>query len=223
MDEPRTHYQISLTARQAVGLFVGLLLALGVAFFFGLMTGMSGRPRPEGEKPPAPADAESPAAAVSEWQPEARTTATPSAASRTELAGAPSGLEPTAPSTLQSFEDSAAEPFPAPVTANAPTPAARARTADTGSPAPAGKPRRPSGKIWVQVASLTSRAEASALSDRLSKHGFHSLVLTTSGPKGKIHRVRVGPYRSEDEAGKAAARLAKDEKIKQPWVVPEGK
>ena len=35
--EPRTHYQISLTARQAVGIFVGLLLALGLAFFFGLM------------------------------------------------------------------------------------------------------------------------------------------------------------------------------------------
>src|SRR5271154_4045122 len=43
VSEPRTHYQISLTARQAVGLFAGLLLALGLAFFFGLMTGYSGR------------------------------------------------------------------------------------------------------------------------------------------------------------------------------------
>ncbi|MFY9552868.1 MAG: MFS transporter, partial [Thermoanaerobaculia bacterium] len=43
MDAPRTHYQISLTARQAVGLFAGLLVALGVAFFFGLMAGLSGR------------------------------------------------------------------------------------------------------------------------------------------------------------------------------------
>ena len=31
MGEPTTHYQISLTARQAVGAFAGLLVALGLA------------------------------------------------------------------------------------------------------------------------------------------------------------------------------------------------
>src|SRR5262252_3955512 len=43
VSESRTHYQISLTAGQAVGLFVGLLAALGLAFFFGLMAGSAGR------------------------------------------------------------------------------------------------------------------------------------------------------------------------------------
>ena len=41
--------------------------------------------------------------------------------------------------------------------------------------------------------------------------------------KGKIYRVRVGPYKSEAEAGQAAVRLGKQEKIKSPWVVPDGK
>ncbi|HXM77100.1 MAG TPA: hypothetical protein VN971_10005, partial [Thermoanaerobaculia bacterium] len=43
MDEPRTHYQLSFTARQALLLFVGLLGALAVAYVFGLMTGLAGR------------------------------------------------------------------------------------------------------------------------------------------------------------------------------------
>ncbi|MDQ2970328.1 MAG: hypothetical protein M3R34_04230, partial [Acidobacteriota bacterium] len=43
MDEPRTHYQLSFTARQALLLFVGLLGALAVAYAFGLMTGLAGR------------------------------------------------------------------------------------------------------------------------------------------------------------------------------------
>ena len=43
MNEPRTHYQLTLTSRQAVGLFAGLHVALGVAFALGLMTGLSQR------------------------------------------------------------------------------------------------------------------------------------------------------------------------------------
>jgi SPOR domain len=35
--------------------------------------------------------------------------------------------------------------------------------------------------------------------------------------------VRVGPYRTDDEAARAVARLSKQEKIREPWVVPEGK
>ena len=63
MDEPRTHYQISLTARQAVGLFVGLLLSLGLAFFFGLMTGLSGREKASAGPVRTPAQAVPAAAA----------------------------------------------------------------------------------------------------------------------------------------------------------------
>jgi cell division protein FtsN len=49
------------------------------------------------------------------------------------------------------------------------------------------------------------------------------VVLAGSGPKGKVYRVRVGPYSSEDEAARAMAKLTKQEKIREPWIVPEGK
>ena len=43
MPDPQTHYQLSFTTRQAVALFVGLLVVLGLAYFLGLMTGVAGR------------------------------------------------------------------------------------------------------------------------------------------------------------------------------------
>lgn len=205
MDEPRTHYQISLTARQAVGLFAGLLLALCVAFLLGLMAGMSGRDAAvEVGEPPA----------VSEAIPLAETGVplpTSSGPSRTVLVrriATPVPAEPTTPATLQTFEDGTADEG----AAKAPAAAPKVR-----GPAPA------SGRIWVQAASLQSRDEAHALTARLSKHGFHAVILAASGPKGRLYRVRVGPYRTDDEAARAVSRLAKQEKIREPWIVPEGK
>ncbi len=103
---------------------------------------------------------------------------------------------------------------------------AAAPSAAAKAPAAAPKVRGPapaSGRIWVQAASLQSHDEANALSARLSRHGYHVAILTASGAKGKVYRVRVGPYRTDDEAARAVARLAKQEKIREPWVVPEGK
>jgi cell division protein FtsN len=206
--EPQTHYQISVTARQAVGLFVGLLLALGLAFFFGLMTGLAGR-RHETERRPASelADA-SPAA-----EPAAGVEGRGEAAER-ETPVAAASAEPTAPPTLQTFEDGGAEaPLPPiPVTAK---PVAAA-------PAPksaAAKPPAAAGRVWVQVASVSNRPEADALSARLAKRGYHTAV---AAEKGRL-RVRVGPYRTTEDARAAAEALRRNEKIKNPWVVFEGK
>ena len=235
MDEPRTHYQISLTARQAVGLFAGLLLGLGVAFFLGLMAGSSGRTASAaGNSAPERAAvrfaAEQPTA-VSDAIPLVETGVPTSAGSRTELAAAsvtPIPSEPTTPATLQTFEDgSSEETAPSgggaravPTRVAVPSAAAKAPVAaapKVRGPAPA------SGRIWVQAASLQSHDEAMALTSRLSRHGYHAVILTASGAKGKVYRVRVGPYRTDDEAARAVARLAKQEKIREPWVVPEGK
>jgi len=230
VEEPRTHYQISLTARQAVGLFAGLLLALGVAFFLGLMAGASGR----GATPPAEAAPERVAAlaptekptAVADPVPLVETGVPTAGGSRTELAAGnvtPIPAEPTSPATLQTFEDAATDEAgtsaqAVPTRAAAATPSAKAPPAPkVRGPAPA------SGRIWVQAASLQSHDEANALTSRLARHGYHAVMLTAPGPKGKVYRVRVGPYRTEDEAARAVALLARQEKIREPWVVPEGK
>jgi DedD protein len=216
--EPRTHYQISVTARQAVALFFVLLVALGVAYFFGLMTGLSGRPSAAASAEALPP---TPRPTPLESLPPIETavpTAVASGPSRTELAplearGAP---EPTIPARLKSFDDAAEEE------------AAAVPTPRPGAPAPADRRPAPAtasrgARYWVQVASLSSGAEASALSGRLGRHGFHSVVVPGSGPRGKVFRVRAGPYRSEEEAKRAEVRLQRQEKIRQSWVVPEGK
>jgi cell division protein FtsN len=215
VDEPRSHYQISLTARQAVGLFVGLLLSLGLAFFFGLMAGLSGRRDAHAGPGPATTPAESQEAAVSEPMPAVETAVPMGAASRPTrrdvVAGAGiAGAEPTAPPTLQTFEDSTAEEAAA-----APPPAATVR------PAVAAKAAASTGRIWVQVASLSSRSEADAIGARLTKRGYHTQVIA-DGSKGRM-RVRVGPYRTTEDARRAAEKLRKQEKIQNPWVVSEGK
>lgn len=241
MSESRTHYQISLTAGQAVGLFVGLLAALGLAFFFGLMAGSAGRS--EGRAAAAPEKDETSAAArpapnaAADAPPPVETGVPSSASSNGPRASATAvaSAEPTPPATIRTFEDSADEeaaesPRPGSRTSIAGAPAPGASAAAPASPAPKAAPAgasahaAPAGDgIWIQAASLSSHDEANALGARLSRHGYHAVVLTGAGPKGKVYRVRVGPYRTEGEASHAVARLSRQEKIREPWVVPEGK
>ena len=214
MDEPRTHYQISLTARQAVGLFVGLLLSLGLAFFFGLMTGLSGREKASTGSVRTPAQAVA-AAAAPEAMPPVETAVPIGSAARAPrreeaAGGSVAGAEPTPPPTLQAFEDGTAEEA-----ATLPPP----HPATTVRPAAPAKAPAPAGRIWVQVASLSSRTEAEAVSTRLSRRGYHTQVVSD---KGRL-RVRVGPYRTTEDARRVAERLRRQEKIQSPWVVSEGK
>lgn len=239
MSEPRTHYQISLTARQAVGVFVALLVALGLAYFFGLMTGLSGR---EGSaEAPARAALAEPAAAAPSAEPAVPPveTGVPLVAGGTRAGAAPvtapPPAEPTQPTTLSTFEDStegesaaaASAPGSRTTVVGAPGPApAKAAAGKTDAAPAAGSSAghgSAAGKVWVQAASLSSPEEAHALGSRLSRHGFHAVVQPGSGPKGKVYRVRVGPYRSEEEASKAVAKLTRQEKIREPWIVPEGR
>lgn len=212
-----------MTARQAVGLFVGLLAALGVAYFFGLKTGLAGRGGPVGPEASPPAADLSASEQLAPIE-----TAFPIAAvspgSRTELAGrtpasTPPPAEGAVPSTLEPFDDGSSDEI---------SPLAQASPGKAPPPAPERArpaPDRASGKFWVQVASLASREEAGALSSRLSRRGFPSQLLTAADPRGKgrLYRVRVGPYASEAEAGRVADRLVRQEKLKGPWVVPDGK
>ncbi len=224
MDEPRTHYQISLTARQAVGLFVGMLAALGVAYFFGVRTGLSGR---DSAAPETTAALAEPTPSDPLALPPIETavpTARASLGSRTELAGealatTPPPAEAPAPATLQPFDDGSSSDESSPL--NEASPGKAPMPADYPRATPAAAP----GKYWVQVASLTSRDEAGSLSNRLTRRGFPSQLLTAPGPqgKGRVFRVRVGPYKSEAEATRIADRLVRQEKLKGPWVVPDGK
>lgn len=226
MDEPRTHYQLSFTARQALLLFVGLLGALAVAYVFGLMTGLAGRdgtgapgasqtasggalsPTPEALEVPRAVRGVSPLRGA----PRAPTAGRIAAVVSTPLPASP--VVPTPTPGLHLFED-------APETGATAAPAGNAARKPAGKERPA--PRvAASAAFWVQALSAGSEKEARGRLDRLTAHGFPGTVSSASGPSGRIYRVRIGPYGSREEAEKVAARLKLKEKL-QPWVVPPGK
>src|SRR5437868_10858081 len=156
MSEPRTHYQISLTSRQAVGLFFLLLLSLGVAFFFGLMTGLSGRSPGSPDRTDRVASTrEGPAEALPPIE-TAVPTAVSSRTSRNVIGAAAAPAEATPPASLRPFEDGIEEETAA--SATPPTSAEGAGSRGGAAPATAGA----GGAFWVQVEALTSRRQANA-------------------------------------------------------------
>lgn len=202
MDGPRTHYQLSFTSRQALWLFVSLLASLGVAFFFGVMAGLAGRP----EYPEAPARAAAgEGSGVSDPEPAAESAPLEAdrRPSRTRIAGEPASpstpADPAPPERLETFDDR----VPAPGTAAVPA----------LSGAPPGSER-----FWVQVLSSSSEKEAASRQTSLAASGFPTSIVPGIGPRGAVFRVRLGPYSSREEASRAAERVRAIVKV-EPWIV----
>ena len=213
MPVPRTHYQVSFTARQGVLFFVFFLAALAGAYFLGVATGVSGRPgkgsdvaaaatpapsEPSPEAAPSPPKpTEAPAKAASTPAPESRT-APPAIAAR----------EPATNQGIQFFED---ETTPG-ATPGVTTEAKKAAI----TPVP------PSSGFWIQVLSSTSETEAKKRRMALASKGYRAAVSPVHGAHGPtLYRVRVGPYPSREEAAKASGTLERKEKVRT-WIVPPG-
>jgi DedD protein len=203
--EPRTHYQVSFTSRQAVLLFVAVLAALTGAYFLGLVTGLAGR-QPAGGAGVAAVSAPTavPTAPVAAEKVSPPVTAPPAAQESPPPAMA--AREPGKAEGLQFFEDRPAEP-----TAASPAPSRRALA-----------PAKAAGGFWVQTLSTKSEREAKSRRAVLSGHGYRVIVESSRGAGGPIlYRVRVGPFSSREEASKAAQALERKEKAKT-WIVPPG-
>lgn len=200
--EPRTHYQVSFTPRQALTLFLGLLLALGLAYFFGLRTGLAGgEPEPTaGEEVAAAADA-SPGEASDAPAGGGAELVFPAPVTGVAPHATPAPTAP--PAVLQPFEDREGGAAPPPVVVVA-------------TPVPPS-----SGGFRVQVVSVSSRADADAEARRLTRLGFPARVEPGGGGAGAVYRVRVGPFGTRAEASDAASRLAAQGK-RDTWIVPPG-
>ncbi len=114
-------------------------------------------------------------------------------------------------------DEKAAEPAPGrsdppPVEAS-PKPAKAAQPASVPTP-----PARPpasaqsdvasaTDRFAVQVAALSTSAAAGDLVARLKKDGFTAHVETVTTGGSTLHRVRVGPFASRDEAQRAAEKM----------------
>ena len=87
-------------------------------------------------------------------------------------------------------------------------------TSERGAPSPSPRevaetPAAAAGSRWaVQVGSFSSRANADQLSEWCREQGYGVQVVTGQDGGRTLHRVRVGPYASRDDAGTAVAELA---------------
>jgi rare lipoprotein A len=207
MSQLPTHYQVSFTARQALSLFIGLLAVLGVSYFLGLMTGLSGREAPDGSGSPKVAsnavEIPSPTPSTEGASPETEGLAFPIPVTAARSAG---GSAPLPPRTVQVFEDGeSGAPETAPVRTRVATPR-----------------REPaSGGFRVQVLSVSSKTDADAEAARLSRQGLPARVEPGTGPRGAVYRVRVGPYATREEAAEASRRLSSQGR-RDTWIVRPG-
>ncbi len=109
-------------------------------------------------------------------------------------------VQPGAPSSTPSSP--AATPVPAPP-AVAGKPAPKVGT----EPAPSAEPR---GRLWLQVGAYVNKQDAENQRARFAVLGYEAQIQSADVPdKGTVHRVRVGPYRDPEEAGKVRGDLAR--------------
>jgi DedD protein len=85
-------------------------------------------------------------------------------------------------------------------------------------PASAATPVPDTGGYTVQVAAVQRKAEADTIVARLVKKGFPAFIFAPpAGDRRGGFRVRVGSYKSRQEAENMAGRLQKEEQFK-PWI-----
>ena len=97
-------------------------------------------------------------------------------------------------------------PPPPPVQQSAPAAAPVLPPAATPVPPPAAAAPAPE-KFAVQVAALSSASAAKELAARLKKGGFGAYVEAVSTADNTLHRVRVGPFDSREEAQRTAEKV----------------
>ena len=74
-------------------------------------------------------------------------------------------------------------------------------------PAPSAELRN---RLWLQVGAYVNRQDAESQRARFAVLGYEAQIQSADIPeKGTVHRVRVGPYRDPDEAGKVRGDLAR--------------
>jgi DedD protein len=250
----KTYYQVSFTGGQALAAVISVILALGLAFFFGAKAGFERAPETEGvaaTRPvpvaPAPASGETTASAGTVPPGTSSASSSSSPASTSGAAGAieeapvfedreagpaQAPRSPTigpAPSTGPSrTEIAGGSGTPIPRAAAAPPPAASGSKTEAPKKPPSEQSDRSPAKAapgkggyYVQVLSTSSKAEAGRWKEKLAAKSYRSAAVTSvDSKKGKLYRVRTGPYADKTQAKKAAAKISADFKQKA-WVAPE--
>jgi cell division septation protein DedD len=134
------------------------------------------------------------------------------APSRTEIAG-----EPARPGAAPPGPKSSTKPAATP----AAKPAARAsapKAEPEAGEAPPASPKAGAG-FYVQVISTTSKPEATRWKEKLSSKKYKPALSAVDSSKGKMYRIRLGPYSDKEQARKLAAKISA-EFHRAAWVAP---
>ncbi len=185
-DEPKSQGRKggSLITGLFIGLVIGLVVAAGLAWHFNTPPDF----KTDAEIPPPNSKADK----------------------RAKIDPAPPALTSPAEASAPVNPEPAAKPTPSPVSDAAPS-AAKPRVDYTFyGILPGDKPAKqvlptippPQNKDiwWLQVAALKSPADADKLKARLSLLGLQVAMQKVDGGSGPLYRIRVGPYKREDDA-----------------------
>lgn len=211
----QSYYEIALTNRQVMSIFVVLLVCVLASFLGGVWLGRDAEPKVEvaasqailaGDAADLPLepldffDREKPAAETSAGATDAgnRSAAAddgPAAQSQTGAFGAETADEPQGAGAKQASAGSARQPLgtrvegsPGPATPE-PDAASRKRAADPIQEA-----------LVIQVFSSNEEAQALRVADQLRKSGYPAILSPVEVAGRTLHRVRIGPYSDSDEA-----------------------
>lgn len=202
-----------------IGLIVGLLMAAGIAWYLNSKPGpfktadrVPHEPEPLAQPPASTVQPAVPS------QPATRPKAPQPEPARSAAAPPPAAAQPG---------PEASKPAPAKPTVEATSAASAFTFFDI---LPGEKPAKPAGaKLprevwWLQVAALREAKDADRLKARLTLLGLSVQVQPVTSGETTLHRVRVGPFKTEDEALGALDTLAENnyeprlfkEKLDQP-------
>lgn len=208
-EKPGVHYQISVTGRQAAAFFAGLLVALALAFYFGMRTGAAATKGPGvattlAQVSDLPVPTPPPTAEPAPVRPE-----------EVKLGFAAAGKGSSTPAAPA--REATAAPAPAPTVAPTPRPEP---TVAPPAPTPVPKAAKKAGPFYAQVLATQKADVADEMTKKLRADGFAADVSPVPGKPGWF-RVRVGPFADRNKATAAAAKIQKVEKTKnRPLVVP---
>jgi cell division protein FtsN len=171
-----------------IGLVIGLVLSAGLAWYFNLGAGnIKAVDSASPAERPSEASAKSPRA-------QEKTAAKP------EAVPEPASPEPPPATPAESTEKKSPP-------ADTPAPAAKPRVDYTfygilpgNKPAKPIDPPKSKETWWLQVAALKNPGDADKLKARLALLGLQVAMQKVEGADQPLYRVRVGPYKREDDA-----------------------
>ncbi len=235
--------EIQLNGKQLVFLFMAATVILVVSFLFGVLVGR-GVPTPEAVVQTAGEVSPDPVVAAPEAVAPLSAPAPAESAQKTDDLSYPPRLlgdKPVEEKLDKPASQSSAPAVKEPVAAAPPAAAPKPPPPAVSTPAPAAAPVKPepaatasaaarSGSspvasvdpsgpgFAVQVSIFETRKEADRLAQQLVAKGYPAFVLDPAkGVAKPIYRVRVGKYKTRQDAEEIQARLQKNEQF-TPWI-----